>query len=362
MEEHFKQFTLLDYMVQMVKDAFKLQRHIVFDGVTEEEYNKWKSEQDALEKSKTGAPKITFADEPFEFDEQLVDFEEAFEEDFNKENSNGNANDGDNNSNDKSIDTNGNKSGTSINVLPTVIEENETDSYIPSTSKPSTRKTPVSSSNGLFVSDSEYSPQTQRSTSSLPSQSNSQQQQQQQQSSSPLSTKKISNSPPQSNSSNYSPSSSSSLSQPSHYRPTEPRFERRIRDYQTDEQPSEEEKLLIERRKRQKFEEKKALLGKVFNDKNDDNNNQDNNNSDNDSDIVTITPDDLFYQSKKKRKVEVDNVKDIDYKTFIERLKSYDRKKDKTKPKKDGSTKSVHPNMLIEGLWKYLISLKKSLH
>ena len=135
MEEHFKQFTLLDYMVQMVKDAFKLQRHIVFDGVTEEEYNKWKLEQDALEKSKTGAPKITFADEPFEFDEQLIDFEEAFEEDFNKENSNGNANDGDNNSNDKSIDTNGNKLGTSINVLPTVIEENETDSYIPSTSK-----------------------------------------------------------------------------------------------------------------------------------------------------------------------------------------------------------------------------------
>ena len=132
----------------------------------------------------------------------MIDFEEAFEEDFNKENSNGNANNGDNNSNDKSIDTNGNKLGTSINVLPTVIEENETDSYIPSTSKfnqhqhqqeqkstdetswdsyrPSTRKTPVSSSNGLFVSDSEYSPQTQRSTSSLPSQSNSQQQQQQQ--------------------------------------------------------------------------------------------------------------------------------------------------------------------------------------
>ena len=117
MEEHFKQFTLLDYMVQMVKDAFKLQRHIVFDGVTEEEYNKWKLEQDALKKSKTGAPKITFADEPFEFDEQLVDFEEAFEEDFNKENSNGNANNGDNNSNDKSIDTNGNKLGTSISVF-----------------------------------------------------------------------------------------------------------------------------------------------------------------------------------------------------------------------------------------------------
>ena len=65
----------------------------------------------------------------------MVDFEEAFEEDFNKENSNGNANNGDNNSNDKSIDTNGNKLGTSISVLPTVIEENETDSYIPLTSK-----------------------------------------------------------------------------------------------------------------------------------------------------------------------------------------------------------------------------------
>lgn len=408
MEEHFKQFTLLDYMVQMVKDAFKLQRHIVFDGVTEEEYNKWKLEQDALEKSKTGAPKITFADEPFEFDEQLIDFEEAFEEDFNKENSNGNANNGDNNSNDKSIDTNGNKLGTSISVLPTVIEENETDSYIPSTSKfnqhqhqqeqkstdetswdsyrPSTRKTPVSSSNGLFVSDSEYSPQTQRSTSSLPSQSNSQQQQQQQQqqSSSPLLSqnqnnqynqqnrqststgrqlpptgpKKYQTSPPQSNSSNYSPSS---LSQPSHYRPTEPRFERRIRDYQTDEQPSEEEKLLIERRKRQKFEEKKALLGKVFNDKTDDNNNQDNNNLDNDSDIVTITPDDLFYQLKKKRKVEVDNIKDIDYKTFIERLKSYDRKKDKTKPKKDGSTKSVHPRYVDRRIMEVPNKFKKVL-
>ena len=247
-----------------------------------------------IEKIKTGAPKITFVDEPFEFDEQLVDFEEAFEEDFNKENSNGNANNGDNNSNDKSIDTNGNKLGTSISVLPTVIEENETDSYIPLTSKSNQHQHQQEQNRQmkhlgvhidhrlvrhqyqvvmvylLVIPNIHHKHKDQHLVYHLnlihnnnnSNNNNSHHHHYCHRTKTINTTNRIYNphlqgvnyhlqdqkyqiSPPQSNSSNYSPSS---LSQPSHYRPTEPRFERRIRDYQTDEQPSEEEKLLIERR------------------------------------------------------------------------------------------------------------------
>ena len=384
MKEHFKQFTLLNYMIQQIKEAFKLQRHIDFDGVSKEEYNKWKLEQDELKQTET----ITFADEPFEFDEELVDFEEAFADDKPIDRPM-----------DRSINTNGSKLKLKTNVLPTVIEENEPDVYIPTTKssrqqeqeqeqqkesdetswdmyRPSTRWTPVSS-NGLFVSDSESSPQKSGSTSSLPSQSNSQQspsqsqqsthKQQHQQNQQNLQTTSPRRLPPTGPKSITSSkqSNSSNWSSPSYFRPTptEPKFQRRIRDYEADE-PSEEEKLLIERRKKRKLEEKRALFGKVFH--NDEEDHEDDSYHDDHANDM-ITSDDLFYhQMKSKKSNNIDNtnnnnnndnnndgtVRDIEYKTFIERLKSYNRKKNQKKDIEPKPRKSLHPKSVQRGTMK----------